>query len=128
MDGLPVYAVALQDFLDLVIFSYVPKPAVQLGEDNQVNQAGLHVREQPLKLRTLRRALAGGDAGVDVVPGHLNPAGLRPGVQRLPLGLDGQAVDRLLFCADADVQRRAGDRAQAFFNFHVDFLLFCVVK
>jgi len=89
VDGLPVYAVALQDFLDLVIFSYVPKPAVQLGEDNQVNQAGLHVREQPLKLRTLRRALAGGDAGINVVPGHLDPRRFRPGVQSLPLGLDG---------------------------------------
>ncbi len=91
VDGLPVYMMLLQDLLDLVVLCDVAEPPVQLREDDQVHRPRprLHVREQPLKLRTLRRALAGGDAGINVVPGHLDPRRFRPGVQRLPLGLDG---------------------------------------
>ena len=124
MDGAPVHVMLLQHLLHLVIFSYVAKPAVQLGEHNQIDLPRPYILQQPLQLQAFRCRLAGRYAGVHIMPSHLDPVFLRPGVQGLPLRIDGQAVDRLLFGADAAVQRRPDGWQGLVFNFHVDFPLF----
>lgn len=91
---------ALQDLLDLVVLRDIAEPAVQLGEDDQVALSGPGVGEQPLELRTLAGALAGGDAGVCVDANDLVPVRLRPFLERGGLGLDREAVDGLFLGAD----------------------------
>lgn len=64
--GFPVAAVGLQNFHHLVVVGDRAEPAVETGEQDQVDLVVLHVLQHPQEVRSLRHALAGGFGRVDV--------------------------------------------------------------
>ena len=104
----------LQDLLDLVVLRDIAEPSVQLGKDDKVPLPGGGVRKEPLKLRPFGRGLSRGDTSVYIDADNLVPVGAGPLLQRGRLGLNGQAVDRLLLCADAHIQKDTFHRTPPF--------------
>ena len=89
MDGAPVYVVAFQDLLDLVVFGNITKPAVQLCKDNKLALSGLNIGEEPLKFGPFFCGFAGGYACVYISSNDVMPVVLRPLFQGGGLGCDG---------------------------------------
>ena len=115
LGGQPAAVVGVQNLHDLVIVGHRTKPAVQAGKQNQVNLVLFHVLQHPQEVGTLIHSLPGGLCRVNVgADDHPAPF---PGVllQVFLLGLQRQALDRLLLAADTDIQINAQRCRRLFF-------------
>jgi len=101
--GLPLHMIRFKDFLNLVIVCDIPKPAVELRENNQVEVMALYTVQQPDKFLPLRVFLPGGQGFIDERV-HKDKMILQDKVVKdFILRVKGVAVKHLVFMAASDI-------------------------